>query len=84
LMHWNARIYKDFAEMKVAMDHSDDISHDKAINMLIDDMRKRGVSFQTPTDPMSDRSFIGLVSQVYDIGGPTNIPPDAVDQLTAA
>lgn len=26
LVHWGARIYKDFDEMKVYMDHSDDIS----------------------------------------------------------
>jgi len=84
LVHWGARLYKDFAEMKVAMDHTDDITQDKALNMLIDDMRKGGVSFETPTDPMNDRGFIRLVSQVYDIGGPTNVPPDAVDQLTAA
>jgi hypothetical protein len=32
-----------------------------------------------PTDPMNDRRFIGLVSQVYDIGGPTNVPPDALE-----
>jgi hypothetical protein len=47
--------------------------------MLIADMRQRGIAFETPSDPMNDRSFVGLVSQVYDIGGPTNIPPDAVD-----
>ena len=80
LVHWGARLYKDFDEMKVYMDHSDDISADRALNILIDDMRKRGVAFEMPTDPMNDRSFIGLVSQVYDIGGPANIPPDAADE----
>ena len=62
------------------MDHSDDISADRALNILIDDMRKRGVAFELPTDPMNDRRFLGLVSQVYDIGGPANIPPDAADE----
>jgi hypothetical protein len=74
----------DFNEMKVSFDHTDDITRDKALNMLMDDMRKRGVRFEVPTDPMNDRQFIGLVSQVYDIGGPTNIPPDAVDERSAA
>jgi hypothetical protein len=47
-------------------------------------MRKRGVKFEEPSDPMNDRGFIGLVSQVYDIGGPSNIPPDAVEESVAA
>jgi hypothetical protein len=84
LVHWGARLYTDFEELKTALDHTDDISHDKALNMLIDDMRARGVEFETPTDPMNDRSFVGLVAGVYDIGGPTNIPADAVDASIAA
>jgi hypothetical protein len=79
LVHWGARLFMDFEELKIALDHTDDITPDKAINMLIDDMRKRGVRFETPTDPMNDRAFVGVVAQAYDIGGPTNIPADAVD-----
>jgi len=79
LVHWGARLYVDFAELKVALDHTDDIRPDQALDMLIDDMRERGVAFELPTDPMNERRFIGLVSQVYDIGGPRNIPADAVD-----
>ena len=84
LVHWGARIYMDMDELKVTFDHTDDLKQDQALNMLMDDMRRRGVSFEVPTDPMNDRKFIGLVSQVYDIGGPTNIPPDAVDEAIAA
>lgn len=51
-------------------------SHEQALGILMKDMRQRGVSFEEPSDPYSDRSFIGLVSQVYDIGGPTNLPAD--------
>lgn len=84
LVHWGARLYKDYAELKITNDHSDDISHETAVGMLIDDMRRRGVSFETPTDPMNDRQFVAVVSQAYDIGGPTNIPPDAIDTTLAA
>ena len=84
LLHWGARIYTDMQEMKVTFDHTDDITADRALNMLIADMRKRGVKVEDPTDPMNDREFIALVAQVYDIGGPTNIPPDAVDEAVAA
>jgi hypothetical protein len=84
LLHWGARIYMDMDELRVTFDHSDDIGHEQALEMLMADMRKRGVRFETPTDPMNDRKFVGLVSQVYDIGGPTNIPSDAVDDSLAA
>lgn len=78
LVHWGARLYTDLDEMRTYMDHSDDISADTALNMLVDDMRARGIEFETPSDPMNDRRFVRLLAQVYDIGGPTNIPPDAV------
>jgi len=80
LVHWGARLFKDMADFKQTYDHTDDISADTAINMLIDDMKKRGVRFEVPTDPLHDNAFVGLLSQVYDIGGPANIPPDALDE----
>ncbi len=83
LVHWGARLYLDFDEMKISLDHRDDLTHERAIGMLIDDMRKRDIAFETPTDPLNDRRFIGLVSQVYDIGGPANVPPDALEELAA-
>ena len=79
LVHWGAKLFMDFEELKVTLDHTDDMNAEQAINMLLADMRQRGVEVATPSDPMNDRAFIGLVSQVYDIGGPTNIPADAVD-----
>ena len=79
LVHWGAQLFMDLDELKVSMDHTDDITQDQAVNMLIADMRQRGVAFETPSDPMNDRRFVALVSQVYDIGGPTNIPAEAVD-----
>lgn len=84
LVHWGARLFRDMADMKQTFDHSDDIGADKAINMLVDDMKARGVVLDVPTDPMNDRRFIALLSQVYDIGGPANIPPDAIDAPLAA
>lgn len=84
LVHWGARLFKDMTDFRQTYDHTDDINADTAVNMLVDDMKKRGVTFQVPTDPMNDRAFIRLLSQVYDIGGPTNIPPDAIDEPLAA
>jgi hypothetical protein len=83
LVHWGARVFMDFEELKVTFDHTDDITADRAIEMLIDDIRRRNVQFETPTDPMNDRDFVKLLAKVYDIGGPANIPPDAVDEIAA-
>ncbi|MCC2603146.1 hypothetical protein [Sphingopyxis yananensis] len=79
LVHWGARLFKDLGDFKRTYDHSDDISADQAINMLIGDMQTRGVQFEVPTDPLNDNNFVGLLARVYDIGGPQNIPADAVD-----
>jgi hypothetical protein len=84
LVHWGARLFTDMDDFKLTYDHRDDITADQAINMLIDDMKKRGVRFEVPTDPLHDNAFVVLLSQVYDIGGPTNIPPDAMDEPLAA
>jgi len=83
LVHWGARVFMDYRELEVTFDHTDDITAELAIGMLVDDMRKRGVAVEEPSDPMNDRAFVRLVSQVYDIGGPTWIPPDAVDEVAA-
>lgn len=83
LVHWGARVFMDMKELKIAFDHTDDITHDKALNMLVDDLGKRKVAFEMPTDPMNDRAFISLLSQVYAVNGPTNVPADANDVLAA-
>jgi hypothetical protein len=80
LVHWGARLFKDMAELKKTYDHTDDINADTALNLLMNDMRARSVEFEIPSDPMNDRKFIGLLSQVYDIGGPGNIPADATGE----
>lgn len=76
LLHWGARIFMDFGELKAALDHTDDITHERAIDMLMSDLRQRKVAFEVPTDPLTDRKFIALLSQVYNIQGPANIPLD--------
>ena len=51
--------------------------------MLIDEVRKRGVTFEMPTDPMTDRKFIAMLSQVFAVNGPANIPADINDPIAA-
>jgi hypothetical protein len=84
LVHWGAQVYMDFAELKVSLDHSDDLTVDRAFDMLIADLRQRGEQFETPSDPVSDRSFIRLLTRVYDLGKPEIFPPEPVEDLAAA
>ncbi|MGE8136191.1 hypothetical protein ACQKO5_21575 [Novosphingobium subterraneum] len=50
------------------------------INMLIDDMKQRGLQFEVPTDSLHDNAFVDVLAQAYNIGGPSNIPPDATEE----
>lgn len=76
LIHWGAQVYGDLAELKLARDHSDDMTVDRAIDMLISDLRARGETFEVPTDPVRDPDFISLVTRVYDIGQLKDVPED--------
>jgi hypothetical protein len=70
LVHWGARVYLDYEELKVDFDHSDDINAERAIGMLIADLRARGERFEDPIHPYDDRSFVRLLSQAYDVAPP--------------
>jgi len=82
LVHWGARVFIDMDDLKRTFDHTDDITHDQALNILVSDLRKKNVAFEMPSDPMSDRAFIGMLSQVYAVNGPTNVPAD-IDERRA-
>ncbi|MDD3799106.1 MAG: hypothetical protein PHE36_08015 [Novosphingobium sp.] len=76
LIHWGADIYMDYNELKRALDHTDDLTHDRVFDMIIADLRARGVTFEVPSDPLTDQKFIGLLIGVYDAGQPAIFPPE--------
>jgi hypothetical protein len=67
LVHWNAELYADMDELKKVMDHTDDLTHERAIGMLLDDMRRRGVQVAEPSDPFNDDEFIQALIHTYTI-----------------
>ncbi|WP_395332003.1 hypothetical protein WBP06_03810 [Novosphingobium sp. BL-8H] len=81
LVHWGADVYMDYNELKVALDHSDDLTHDQIIDMLIADLRARGEVLQTPSEPMTDKAFIALLTRTYDPGQPAIFPPEPDERL---
>lgn len=69
--------------MKRALDHTDDLSHEMIFDIIISDLRKRGEAFRMPTDPLTDPSFIGLLTRIYDPGQPTIFPPEPEEHFAA-
>jgi hypothetical protein len=67
LVHWNAEVYTDMDEVKKAMDHSDDLTHDVVFERLLADMRSKGVDVAEPSDPMHDQDFIRALISTYTI-----------------
>jgi hypothetical protein len=84
LVHWSANVYMDLEELKLAKDHSDDLTPDRVFDMLISDLKARGVQFAVPSDPMHDQAFIGLLTRVYDVGVPLHFPPEPVEVAMAS
>lgn len=77
LVHWNAEVFEDFAELKKNMDHSDDLTYDRVFDTLIKDVRSRGIDIKTPSDPLRDPEFIRTLNAAYDIGTPLYYPEEA-------
>jgi hypothetical protein len=64
-------------ELKVVMDGTDDLTHEQVIDMLVKDLRARGVAFSVPSDPFTDTAFIRLLNKAYDVGTPRFYPAEA-------
>lgn len=84
LFHYSAHVFTDLADMKRYYDHTDDLTADRAFGMMIDDLKARGIAFETPTDPMNDQAFIAMLTRAYAMA-PTHYPSDApLDRRRAA
>jgi hypothetical protein len=44
----------------------------------------RGGARARPSDPFTDKAFIRLLNRVYDLGTPTIMPPEPVEEPVAA
>ena len=77
MLHWAAEIFTDYAELKMVMEHTDDLTHDQVFDTFIKDLRARGHSFEVPSDPIHDQGFIQLLTKVYDSGSPHIYPAEA-------
>lgn len=84
LVHYSAHVFDDLADVKRYFEHTDDLTVETALSMLMDDMRARGVTFAEPSDPLTDREFIALLSRTYAMA-PAAYPAEApLDVVGAA
>ncbi len=66
-MHWNAEVYRNLDEVKLVMDHTDDLTHEQVVDTLIADLRAKGVPVEAPADPLHDEAFIHTLLSTYRI-----------------
>lgn len=83
LVHWGANVFMDMADLRRTLDHTDDLNSEMAINIIMDDLKARGEKFEVPSDPLTDKAFISLLTRVYDPGMPTIFPPEPEEALAA-
>ncbi len=84
LVHWGANLYMDLDELKRTADHTDDLTHERVFDVFLDDLKRRGVSFDPPSDPLTDKTFITLLNEVYGIERPLYMPPEPDETEIAA
>ena len=77
LVHWSAEVFSDYDELQKNMDGADDLTIDKAIDMLVDNLAKTGIKLDIPSAPLHDPGFIGALNAAYDLGGPAAYPDEA-------
>jgi hypothetical protein len=76
LVHWDAEVYSDLADLKRHVDHLDDLTRDRVFETFVADLRSKQVSFEMPSDPMRDPRFIEVLARTYDVG-PSSYPAEA-------
>lgn len=76
LFHYSAHVFTDMADLKRFYDHTDDLTTDQAFDIMIADLKAKGIPVTVPTDPMSDPDFIATLAAAYATS-PTSYHPDA-------
>ncbi len=83
LFHYGARVFSDLAEVTRYYDHTDDLDLDMVFEILLHDLRSRGIKFVEPSDPLDDQEFVKVLSAAYAVA-PASYPAEApVDKASA-
>lgn len=77
MVHWGGNVFQDMDEMKMVLEHKDDLTQDQVFDMFIKDLRAKGLQFETPSEPLHDKAFISMLTRAYDVGMPRIYPAEA-------
>jgi hypothetical protein len=77
MVHWGGSVFQDMDEMKLVLEHRDDLTQDQVFDMFVKNMRTKGLQFETPAEPLHDKAFIRALTQAYDLGIPSTYPAEA-------
>jgi hypothetical protein len=64
---WKAIVFEDEAAAAAFEDHTDDITLEKAVGIFCSDLRKRGIEFTEPSDPVRDRQWSRTLIAAYPL-----------------
>jgi hypothetical protein len=83
LFHFTALAFDDLGEVDRYLDHSDDLTPHRALEILVDDLRRRGVPFTEPSDPLHDRALMAVLTETHAMS-PASYPAEAPLEVKAA
>ena len=76
LFHYGAFVFEDLTDLRRYFEHSDDLSPDLTVAMLLDDLHHRGIECREPSDPLRDREFVAVLNRAYAMA-PAEYPDEA-------
>lgn len=65
LLHYTALLFDDREDVRRYQEHTDDLTQGQVCEMLIADMRSKGVTVAEPADPLTDTAFIAMLTDFY-------------------
>lgn len=65
LLHYTALLFDDREDVRRYQEHTDDLTQRQVCDMLIADMRSKGISVADPVDPLTDTAFIAKCTDFY-------------------
>lgn len=74
---WKAYAFEDERQLASFHDHDDDLDIDRVSDVFCADLERRGIPFERPADPFTDRAWQKLLVETYPppLPGPTPSSP---------
>ncbi len=78
MVHWSCELFDDMADVRRHFARAGELSHDEVIARFAEDLRRSGVAFELPSDPLGDARFRALLEGHCGIRPPEACPAEAV------